>query len=93
MTTYKELQVQIAQLQKQAEEVRKTELSSAIAEIRAKIQEYGVTAADLGLSGNKKTVKVKPAVEAKYRNPTTGDTWSGRGKAPKWIADQNRDQF
>ena len=26
--------------------------------------------------------KVKP----KYRNPATGDTWSGRGKRPRWFA-------
>lgn len=25
-------------------------------------------------------------VAAKYRNPATGDTWSGRGKQPKWLA-------
>jgi len=25
-----------------------------------------------------------PAV--KYRNPDTGETWSGRGRMPKWMA-------
>ncbi|WP_408475216.1 H-NS family nucleoid-associated regulatory protein [Paraburkholderia strydomiana] len=24
----------------------------------------------------------------KYRNPETGETWSGRGRAPRWIKDQ-----
>jgi DNA-binding protein H-NS len=23
----------------------------------------------------------------KYRNPVTGDTWSGRGLKPRWVAD------
>lgn len=37
-----------------------------------------------------KPAKVKPAkprkpVAAKYRNSATGETWSGRGKAPKWL--------
>lgn len=32
-------------------------------------------------------------VAAKYRDPETGATWSGRGKAPKWIAGQERDKF
>jgi DNA-binding protein H-NS len=32
-------------------------------------------------------------VAPKYRNPATGETWTGRGKAPKWIADQDREQF
>ena len=25
-------------------------------------------------------------VPAKYRHPVTGETWSGRGKPPKWLA-------
>ncbi len=38
-----------------------------------------------------KGAKAKPAkprkpVAAKYRNAATGETWSGRGKAPKWLA-------
>ncbi|WP_425126899.1 H-NS histone family protein [Burkholderia cepacia] len=35
----------------------------------------------------------KRVVFAKYRNPETGETWSGRGRAPVWIAVQNRKQF
>jgi DNA-binding protein H-NS len=29
---------------------------------------------------------------AKYLNPQTGQTWSGRGRAPLWIG-KNRDRF
>jgi DNA-binding protein H-NS len=32
-------------------------------------------------------------VAAKYRNPATGETWTGRGKAPKWIEGQDRNKF
>ncbi|SAI74274.1 DNA-binding protein (histone) [Bordetella ansorpii] len=28
----------------------------------------------------------KRAVAPKYRHPQTGETWSGRGKAPRWLA-------
>jgi DNA-binding protein H-NS len=93
MTTYKELQAQIEKLQKQAEEVRKSELASAIADIKAKMQEYGITPADLDFTGKKKAVKTRQPVEAKYRNDATGETWSGRGMAPKWIVDQDREKF
>ena len=27
------------------------------------------------------------------RNPATGETWTGRGKAPKWIDGQEREQY
>ncbi|WP_411829055.1 H-NS family nucleoid-associated regulatory protein [Paraburkholderia kururiensis] len=30
---------------------------------------------------------------AKYRDPVSGATWSGRGRAPRWIAGRDRDAF
>lgn len=43
-------------------------------------------------------VKVRKPVAAKYRNTETGETWSGRGKAPKWLvalesAGRKREEF
>ncbi|WP_244321753.1 H-NS family nucleoid-associated regulatory protein [Burkholderia reimsis] len=35
--------------------------------------------------------RVKPP--AKYRNPATGEAWSGRGRPPEWIAGHDRSQF
>lgn len=94
MTTYTELQAQIKALQQQAEQVWKNELSSAIADIRAKMQEYGMTITDLGGTGKVKRSKDGRAlVPAKYRDPATGTTWSGRGISPTWIAGKNRDKF
>ena len=44
-------------------------------------------------AGNKKRTGKTPrkndqrsAVAAKYHNPATGDKWSGRGRAPAWVA-------
>ncbi|MBF3536347.1 H-NS histone family protein [Burkholderia pseudomallei] len=34
----------------------------------------------------------KPAL-AKYRDPASGAVWSGRGRAPRWIAGQDRENF
>lgn len=93
MTTYKEIQEQIAKLQQQAEELRKNEISTALAEIKAKMQEFGITAADLSGNSKNKVASTRPIVKAKYCDSTTGKTWSGRGKPPQWIADKDRDQF
>ncbi|WP_413215926.1 H-NS family nucleoid-associated regulatory protein [Paraburkholderia kururiensis] len=30
---------------------------------------------------------------AKYRDPVSGATWSGRRRAPGWIAGRDRDAF
>jgi DNA-binding protein H-NS len=43
----------------------------------------------VGASGGKvpvREVQSKGALPAKYRNPKSGASWSGRGPAPKWLA-------
>ena len=49
MATYIEYRNQIEELQRKAAVARKEELGSAIREIKKKIAEFGLTAADLGL--------------------------------------------
>ncbi|MFT4266980.1 MAG: H-NS histone family protein [Xenophilus sp.] len=84
----------IAQLRKQAEELRGQERAGVIEEIRRKIAEYGITASDLKLTGGRAgggkrsvSASAKPAATAKYRSPT-GETWSGgRGRKPRWVVE------
>ena len=96
MATYKELKAQAEALLKQAEAARRAEIAAVVVEIQARMREYGITLADL--RGGAKKGKPRGAVAAKYRNPLTGDTWSGRGRAPTWLADamakgRSRDEF
>jgi DNA-binding protein H-NS len=97
MKTYREIQAEIKNLQAKAEKARRAELANVIADMRAKIQEYGLTEADLFSKRAKRTAAKSPkktgTVKPKYRNPATGETWTGRGKPPKWIAGQDREQF
>lgn len=37
--------------------------------------------------------RIGGAAAAKFRNPETGETWSGRGREPAWIKGKNRDDF
>lgn len=91
MTTLLEIQNQIAQLQKQAEEIRATELANAVQDIKAKMAAYGITIADL--QGGGKARVSKPGAKSgtpapiKYRGPN-GETWTGRGLMPRWLAGQ-----
>lgn len=93
MATYTELKSQIQALQQQAEQVRRNEISDAIAEIKAKMQEYGITVNELGGSGVKRPKVGRTPVAPKYRDSNSGATWSGRGKEPKWLRGKNRNQF
>ncbi len=86
MATLSELLAQKAALEKQILDTQREERSAAIAKVRAVMAEYGLTLADIstrqaGSTGRKSGGKVA----AKYRDPATGDTWSGRGLQPKWL--------
>jgi DNA-binding protein H-NS len=93
MTSYKELLKQREALEHQINEARRQELAGATAQVRALVAEFGLTAQDIFPSPRARSVATGSKVAPKYRNPATGQTWTGRGKAPKWIQDQNRDQF
>mgnify|MGYP000648570406 CR=1 FL=1 len=85
MATYKELKAQAEALMKQAEAARQAEIAAVVAEILTRMKEYGITLDDL--KGGKKGKSTRAAVAAKYRNPATGESWSGRGRSPKWLAE------
>jgi DNA-binding protein H-NS len=93
---YEEIQAKIADLQAQAEVVKREEKQQAIEACKAMIASYGVTAKDLGLDkAPKLKAGPKPGnkIAAKYRDPLSGATWSGRGKTPKWINGADRSQY
>lgn len=79
---------QLSQLRKQAEEFRNKERAGVIEELRTKIAEYGLTAADLKLSSRApKASAGKASAPAKYRGPN-GEAWSGgRGRKPRWVTE------
>ena len=95
MTSYQTLRAKIAELEKQAEALRKDELKSVVGQIRKAIAEFGLTAADLGLGGGRaRKAGVAPRPRGrlsvglpKYRHPETGATWTGHGRPPTWIVE------
>lgn len=98
MATYQQLleqkraleQQQVALL-KQLEEAGAAEKAKAIGEAKAIMAEFGLTLGDLqesskrgrkaGSSSSTKGSTVAP----KYKDPSTGATWTGRGLPPKWM--------
>jgi DNA-binding protein H-NS len=92
MASYKDLQTQIEKLQKQADQAREKEVAAVVAQIRGMMSDYGISASDLGISARRKR-KTGTTVAPKYQNPQTGETWTGRGRAPKWIDGKDRTKF
>lgn len=89
--TYAELKAQIAALEKQAAQARDSEISAAKAQILEIMQAYDLTTADL--TGAKNTSKNHKKVAAKYRDVSTGEEWTGRGRPPKWLDGKNKEDY
>ena len=94
------LRQQISEMEKQAAELQKKNRPAVLAELREQMAAYGITAEELSRPAAKaarsKALQAKPAASApkgkkaavpspaKYRGPE-GQTWTGRGTAPKWL--------
>lgn len=111
--TYQLIQKQIAKLESQAALLRQREMVGVIAQIQKLMAEYGISTDHLKEKKSRmssratKTTKATKVIEAKaktvtkgsakYRDPESGKTWSGKGKAPQWIVgaikDGSKDRF
>ena len=88
MPTVAELLAQKAAIEKQIADAQREEKSTAIAQVRALMTQHGLSLSDLSsraASTSTRGPKAGGKVAAKFRNPETGDTWSGRGLQPKWL--------
>lgn len=94
METYKDLLDQKSELERRIEEARQREIAGAIEQVRALIQEFGLSEADVfGKSRGPVSKSAGTKVAPKYRDPVSGATWTGRGKAPRWIEGKDRNSF
>ncbi len=82
-----ELLAQKAALEQQIIDLQREARSQAIAQVRALMNQHGLTLADIG--GRAPSPAPRKAdgerVAPKFRHPATGETWSGRGLQPKWL--------
>ncbi|WP_080428442.1 H-NS family nucleoid-associated regulatory protein [Burkholderia ubonensis] len=90
MATYRELQAQLVALTEQAEAARLAERDAILDQVREFVSIYELTEREI--FGLRRT-NAKRSLQPKYRDPKTGATWSGRGRAPAWLVGKNRDRF
>lgn len=97
MATSKDLREQAAELIKQAEAMELKEKNDARDAILALMRENGLSPEDFagaaGKGGKKKSQKATGTVAPQFRNDETGETWSGRGRAPRWLEGKNREDY
>ncbi len=91
MTTFREFQAELEALHRQAERTRRMDKAAALERIRALIAEYDLQPAELGLEVDEPMRA--STLAAKYRDPLTGATWSGRGRPPRWLHGKDRTAY
>lgn len=86
MSNIQELLAQKAELERRIADAQRTARADAIAKVKSLMAEYGLTAADLaGRAAAAPKAEGTRKVAAKYRDPASGQTWTGRGLKPKWL--------
>jgi DNA-binding protein H-NS len=90
MASLQELIAQKEALEREIEKTKQQGRADAIAKIQSLMTEFGLSAADLtGRASKSKAAKSGKSkggkVPAKYRDASTGETWSGRGLQPRWL--------
>lgn len=93
MSSYRELIEQRRMLDEQIAGAKKVESERALSEVRGMVADFGFTVDDVfgkrPRVGDRRTGAQPP----KYRDPESGATWSGRGKRPRWLTEENLDVF
>ncbi|GJG98541.1 H-NS histone family protein [Cupriavidus pauculus] len=93
MTTYKQLLAEKAALDEKITALRAQEVSEVTDRIRALMADYGLSVEDLAPKRGRgrppkpadATLEPKEPLPAKYKDPKSGKSWSGRGRAPAWL--------
>jgi DNA-binding protein H-NS len=98
-TSLQKIEKEIQRLQKHAKTLQAKRRAPVLADIVRSMREYDITPEEIAAAFSKKPGRkpgaprkqaapapAKRAVPPKYRHPETGDTWTGRGKPPRWIA-------
>jgi DNA-binding protein H-NS len=88
VSTLQELLAQKANLEKQIAETQRHERAEAIAKVKTLMAEYGLSSTDIvgkAPTTHRSTANTGKKVAPKFRNPDTGETWTGRGLQPNWL--------
>ncbi|MFJ3460875.1 H-NS family nucleoid-associated regulatory protein [Achromobacter spanius] len=96
------INAQIQALQRRAENLRLNGRAAALQKIIRQMRDFQISPEDIqaayaqqkAVRRPRKTARGKgdsrSVVAPKYLHPESGDTWSGRGRAPRWLAAAER---
>lgn len=90
MSTYQELLAKRATLEAEIDAAKGAARTTALSNVRQLVSEFGISSREI-YGVHRKSARRR--LDAKYREPETGATWSGRGRPPAWIDGKDRALF
>ncbi|MDR0240436.1 MAG: H-NS histone family protein [Burkholderia sp.] len=89
MEGYRSYKERLIELRREIELERRKVAGNVLEEVRACIQEFGFTPAQVFSIGP----KGRRVRKARYFDPLTGASWTGNGREPAWIRGMDRSKF
>ncbi|MBI0331283.1 H-NS histone family protein [Burkholderia plantarii] len=88
------LEEQLRELDQQIAQAKSEGKQALLANLQEQVQQYGITEDELlRAAGFRQAQKVRKAAPAKYYDPSSGHSWSGRGPRPKWLQGKELDDY
>lgn len=93
------IQREMDKLQKQIEQLEQRNRKPAIASILRTMREFDITPEEItqafakgkpGRAASPRTATKRAPVPPKYRHPDSGMTWTGRGRTPIWLVNEEK---
>lgn len=95
-----EIEKQIQKLQRKMRTLHSRQRRPVITSIVRSMIEYEITPEEItqAFERREKKATTTSSAPARYKNSKTGETWTGRGRPPRWIVDaesngKSRDSF
>jgi DNA-binding protein H-NS len=87
----KQLQAQLRELNTQIADARSQERRAWLATVKEQVQALGISQDELLHAAG--FLKSHKRAAAKYYDPSSGKSWSGKGPRPKWLEGKNLDAY
>ena len=94
-TTLEQLLAERETLDQRIKELQSEARKEAITKVLSLIDRHALKAQDLFTSGSASKTRKNSGtkVPAKYRDPETGNEWSGRGIPPVWLRGKDKKDY
>lgn len=92
--TYKQLLEERNNIEQAIKVTRESEMANVLIAMKELIAEYAIKPDEIYPHSVLKNITSKPKVNPpKYKCPSTGATWTGKGRIPNWIKGQDKSQY